>query len=108
MACRFTVKIHANHPEYFSVFETFAEAPLVRLLACGLPDNAILNRLYEDQITGDSFAEAEGVLWQLNKLSQSGKDATYEIISSAFWFENLKEVPSFKAETHADAVEDED
>ena len=54
------------------------------------------------------FAEAEGVLWQLNKLSQSGKDATYEIISSAFWFENLKEVPSFKAETHADAVEDED
>ncbi|MBN2864848.1 MAG: hypothetical protein JXK16_02460 [Thiotrichales bacterium] len=105
---KFTVKLHAQHAESFNVFDDFAEAPLVRVLACGLPESAILNRLYEDPLVGDEFPEAEGVLWQLNKLEQTKNDATYEIISSAFWFGALEDVTEFKAETHADKIADED
>ena len=105
---KFKVKLHAQHAESFSVFDGFAEAPLVRVLACGIPDNAILNRLYEDQIVGDDFPEAEGILWQLSKLSQTKNEATYEMISSGFWFEDLEDVSEFKAETHSDKNDDED
>jgi len=64
--------------------------------------------LYEDKIASNTFAEAEGILWQLNNTSQSDKEATYHIINSAFWFEDLQVVYEFEAEAHADKVEDDD
>jgi hypothetical protein len=51
------------------------EALLVRCLAHALPDNAILNRLFEDQINGKlPFTEAENILWHVypNKLPDEG------------------------------------
>lgn len=51
------------------------ETLIVRCIACGLSDDCILNRLFEDQILGEvRFTEAEHILWHVysNSLAPEG------------------------------------
>jgi hypothetical protein len=104
---KFTVKISANKNDSFEIFDYSLHAVIVRLLANGLNEDAILNRLYEDQIKGDSFPDAENILWILKELSITEKERQYEITSSDLWFGELEERGSFDAKSHSDVVEEE-
>lgn len=105
---QFVVQVTAKKPEEFSVFGEEPNAAMVRLLAGAMDDRTILHRLYSDQISGDTFAEADGILWQMERTSKTDLEAQYSITSSAFWFSSLEEVDSFEGKTHADAMPDED
>ncbi len=105
---QFSVAITAEKPEHFSVFAEEPKAPLVRLLASGMDQAEILNRLYADQISGDRFAEADGLLWNVEQVSQTDLEVCYTLTSSAFWFGGLEDTDGFEGETHADTVPDED
>jgi hypothetical protein len=105
---KFQVKISSKKRDDLSVFEVSLESALTRLLAKGLDDNAVINRLYEEQIDGENFEEAENILWQIKALSQSENEVAYEIITSAFWFGGLEDVESFEALTHADVKASEE
>ena len=48
---------------------------LVRCISAALPDNAILNRLFEDQIHSGAFAEAEYILWQIEATAKAPEDS---------------------------------
>lgn len=102
-AVRFTVEIKGD----VTIFEENPEAPIVRLLAAGLSDRSLIQRLFSDQIESDRFAEAKDILWQLNKVSGDQNSVTYNIVSSAYWLDEIKYADSYEAETHADAVSDE-
>ncbi len=104
----FQVKISSKEADSFEVFKPTVEPALVRLLSCGMDENAILNRLYDEKIEGDSFPEANNILWEIKEISKSNTDATYEIISSELWFGELEDVDSFEALTHADSIDEED
>lgn len=104
---KFTVKITANTKELFEMFDVSLHAVIVRLLANGLNETAILNRLYEEQISGDKFPDANNILWILKEISIAEKERQYEITSSELWFGELEEGMSFQAKAHAD-VEEED
>ena len=41
------------------------ETVIVRCLAAASADDSILNRLFEDQIAGGAFPEAENIAWQV-------------------------------------------
>ena len=82
-------------------------AVIVRLLSNGLDETAILNRLYEEQISGKNFPDANNILWILKEISITEIERQYEITSSDLWFGELAEGMIFDAEAHADAEEEE-
>lgn len=105
---QFTVAITTSKPENFEVFADAPNAPMVRLLAGAMDERMILNRLYADQISGDQFTEADGILWKLELISITDMESQYAVTSSAFWFSGLEDIDSFEGKTHADAATDED
>lgn len=102
-AVEFQVKVTAENPEDLAVFATEPAAPLVRLLAPGLPDNALINRLFAPQLEGDAFAEAKSMLWQLTEKEKTANSITFDVVSSAYWLEDFKYADTYEASTHADA-----
>jgi len=105
---KFTIKITAANKDSFEIFEPSKDAVIVRLLANGLNENAILNRLFEEKIRGDNFPDAKNILWILKEISQTDNERQYEITSSYLWFGELENMSSFDADAHADLVEDEE
>ena len=69
-------------------------------------ESAILNRLFEEQINGESFPDAQNILWILKEISRTEKERQYEITSSYLWFGELEDVVSFAAKAHPDAEEE--
>ncbi len=80
------------------------ESFLVRLLADGMEEGAILPRLFDDQLEGDSFPEASSIIWIINPVEQSAGNLTVEVISSAHWLDALKRVESFESIAKPDAA----
>ena len=101
-AVSFQVKIQEMAKNGLSIFEDYPEAPLVRLIAGGLPDNSVINRLFDDKLEGEQFQEAKDILWQLKMAKNENNELIADVISSHYWFKDLKYVDGFEAETHAD------
>ncbi|MFT6987528.1 MAG: hypothetical protein ACJAT7_003384 [Psychromonas sp.] len=104
---KFTIKISANKKDSFEIFDRSLHAVIVRLLANGLKESAILNRIFEEKINADSFPDAKNILWILKELSTTDNERQYEITSSYLWFGELENIMSFDADAHAD-LEQED
>jgi hypothetical protein len=102
---KFTIKITANNNDSFAIFDSSLHAVIVRLLSNGLDETAILNRLYEAQISGNNFPDAKNILWILKEISITEKERQYEITSSDLWFGDLEERTVFVAKAHADIEE---
>ena len=103
---KLTLKVSSDNENNFEELNTSLKACLVRLLAGGMNEQAILKRLYEDQINSEKFDEAENILWQIKEISKSKNFIIYDIISSEFWLEALEDVENYIAETHADIQEE--
>ncbi|MBH8567290.1 hypothetical protein KB206_00220 [Microvirga sp. STS02] len=103
-AVEFQVKCTAEKPADLAVFDNEPAAPLMRLLASGLPDNALINRLFSPQVEGDKFEEAKAMLWQLTTTEKTENSITFDVVSSAYWLEDFKYADTYEATTHADAV----
>lgn len=101
-AVSFKAKITTTDKDGFSVFNTFPEASLLRLLVSGMPENTLIFRLFEEQVAGDSFTDAKDIIWQLKIDTLDDKERIVEVISSSYWFHDLKYITSFEGETHAD------
>lgn len=112
-AVEFQVKCTATNAADLEVFgadandHTGAAAPLLRLLAVGLPDNALLNRLYSDHLAGNKFAEAAAIIWELRAVEKTTDSITFDVVSSAYWLEDFKYADTYPAPTHADTVGEE-
>ena len=101
-AVSFQIKIQEMAKNSLTLFENYPEAPLVRLLANGLPENSVINRLFDDKLEGEKFQEAKDILWQLKINKNDNNELIADVISSHYWFKDLKYVDGFEAETHAD------
>ncbi|WP_339652104.1 hypothetical protein [uncultured Maribacter sp.] len=101
-AVSFQIKIQEMAKNSLTLFENYPEAPLVRLLANGLPENSVINRLFDDKLEGEQFQEAKDILWQLKINKNDNNELIADVISSHYWFKDLKYVDGFEAETHAD------
>ena len=57
---------------------------LTKALAQSLSERSIIQRLYEDQVTGQAdFGDAEKIIWLYNQKEEN----TYEIITPRYWVE---------------------
>lgn len=103
----FMVNVVAKEAEDLAIFDQSLHASMVRLLATGLGEDSLMQRLYEEQITGTQFPQAPGILWKLEQTGADELSRQYKMVSSAFWFGKFANVDEFEAESHAD-VDDED
>ncbi len=103
-AVRFQVQLTAADPGSLTVFDSQPEAPLLRLLAQGMPDNTLLKRLFSDQLAGTSFPEAPHIIWQMQTLKQEAGSRVLEVVSSAYWLDDFKYADTYEATTQAETV----
>lgn len=104
-AVQFKFKVNAVKTEDLNIFESQTESAVVRLLANGMPDNALIKRLYNDELVGEEFNEAKNIIWQLKTEEKDANSITFNLISSSYWFKDLKYVELFEASSHADEIE---
>ena len=103
-AVKFKVKITDVDNEGFSMLKKFPEAPLLRLLVSGMPENTLIFRLFEEQVAGDEFKDAKDIIWQLKIDSVNENERLVEVISSSYWFHDFKYITFFEGKTHADEI----
>lgn len=97
-AVKFQVKITVKNTHELDLFSSDTEANLLRLIVKGMPENTLLNRLFKDEINGDTFPEAKDIIWQLKTIANDSISITFEAISSEYWFNDLKFVSSVDVE----------
>lgn len=95
--------VSAANQEDMAIFDTSPQSAMVRLLANGQSEDALIHRLYEDQIQGDTFAEAPGIIWQLQQITDNGSSRQFSLLSSEFWFGSFEDIETFEATSHADS-----
>jgi hypothetical protein len=96
-AVEFKVKITAASPADLAALDHEPAATLLRLLALGLSDRALLHRLFSDQLAGGEFPEATSILWQLTPSEKNADSVVYDIISSDYWLEDFKFADTYEA-----------
>lgn len=68
-------------------------ALLLRLLASGMDDDAVLNRLFGSELASEQFPNADAILWRIRELqADAGQPARqYEVYSSWQWLGPLED-----------------
>ncbi len=102
-AVSFQIRIQETNKKGLTLFDENPEPTLVRLLVNGMADNNVIHRLFDEQLVGENFPEAKDILWQLKMVKNEAGELIADVISSNYWFKDLKYVDQFEAETHQDA-----
>lgn len=80
------------------------ESFLVRLLADGMDEHAILHRFYGDQLKGDAFPNADEVVWIVRTEPVDENTLNIEVISSGYWLDALDLVEAYESDAYADSA----
>lgn len=78
------------------------ESLLVRLLADGMDSQAVLHRLYGEQLTGNSFPNADEVIWIVRTETVTEDVMRIEVISSGYWLDALNRTEFYESAAYAD------
>ena len=104
-AVRLVAEISPQNQEAKEILEQpLMKSFLVRLLADGMEDNAVLHRLFDEQLAGKPFAEAESIIWIANPLSNEANRTQVEIYSSCHWLDALHRVEEFSSTATPDEL----
>lgn len=97
-AVTFNVNIKTNQKNIQALLNTFSEIEIIRILTQAMPPNTLLKRLFGTELEGGVFDEAKNIIWQYKKLNDNNDTLSLEIISSSYFFQDLKFVDNFEAE----------
>jgi hypothetical protein len=78
-------------------------ALLLRILAEGMDDRAVLRRLFDEALRETSFVEAGAILWQVSRHVGAAGAREFELISSHQWFDPLKNLETWIAKAWPDS-----
>ncbi len=105
-AVRVSLQITAANPAAREVLShPLDEAFLVRLLADGMDDSAVLPRLFEEQLKSASFPEAESIVWTLQTEAIDDNAVQTDVISSGYWLDSLRDTRSYQSSAYGDRGE---
>ena len=79
-----------------------SEAFVVRLLAAGMDDRAVLHRLFSEQLAGARFPEADTIVWIVQQQESDGTTAELSVISSGSWLDPLRDTRSYECTAFPD------
>lgn len=78
-------------------------ALLLRILAAGMDDSAMLKRLFGEALRGGSFIEAADILWHVSRRAGAAPAREFTLISSHQWLDPLKNLQNWTATAWVDA-----
>jgi len=78
-------------------------ALLLRILAGGMDDRAVLRRLFGESLKGTIFPEAGAILWHTSRLAANESVREFSLISSHQWFDPLKDMEDWTSIAWIDA-----
>ena len=93
----------ANEDAQEVLADPLNESLVVRLLADGMEDNSVLNRLFEEQLKGKSFPEADKIVWILEVDSSNAPIITMQVTSSGCWLDPLRDTKSYSSSAYFDS-----
>lgn len=96
-AVQFSITLKTPDVNSFQVFEASTEANLIRTLVQGMPENTLLKRLFSDKLKEGEFPEAQNIIWQFVKSDENDGSLKFDVISSQYFFQDLKFVNNFEA-----------
>ncbi|MDB2414878.1 hypothetical protein N9W34_03815 [Rickettsiales bacterium] len=89
--------------------EVLLKAPepafITRMLADGMSESCILERLFDEQLFSHSFPEASGIIWQAefsDITSEVPPSANLTIYSSKHWLKAMESVSDFQSKAYND------
>jgi hypothetical protein len=102
-AVRLQLSARATDAETSAWLRDGATGPLLlRLLASGMDDSAVLNRLYQSELASHTFPNAGAILWQYCEVERSEGDepptCLYELHSSWQWLGPLEDREPWEGE----------
>ncbi|MEY8021811.1 hypothetical protein AB8P51_13325 [Muriicola sp. SD30] len=101
---KLVLKISSSHPDSKINLITPTPSFLCRILKDGMDEFTIMNRLFDENLKGNTFPEAEHIIWQMEASAfESGTNSvTITLYSSWNWVEDLKGVQEFESAAYAD------
>lgn len=108
---RLELRLRAGSAAGQALLQEPPEAAFVtRVLADGMSEKSILERLFDEQLFGRRFPEAEGIIWlaEYGDLSDDATQATLTIYSSRHWLQAMSEVDTFPSSAYNDSHDDDD
>lgn len=103
-AARIKLEVKALNPDSTEALQNADSAFAARMLAHGMDEHNTMIRLYGDKIEGDSFPEAESIIWRLDHpdSNENHETATLVIYTSWNWVEELKGVEEYDSTAYID------
>lgn len=96
-AVRIKLKMTSKEKIGLEIIKEDTEAALIRLLVQGMPENTLINRLFDVELKGSEFKDAKDIIWQFTQETAEDDSQVFEIISSTYWFRDLKFAETFEA-----------
>jgi hypothetical protein len=105
-AVRLRMTVTAESTEGRESLESLDASLILRLAAGGMDENAVLKRLFEDELAGKRFDAAEHILWQTRLLAPVERSvpasAVIELVSSHQWFDALEHAQAWRCSAGPD------
>lgn len=94
--------VAANEPGREALADGLHESLVVRLLAGGMDETAVLHRLFDEQIDGPRFPEADSIVWIVQTDVVSADTVKLDVVSSGYWLDPLREAEAYDSTAYAD------
>lgn len=106
-AVRVHLQVTAKNPEAEALLkEPLKEAFMVRLAADGMTNRAILHRLFDEQLQGARFPEADFIVWNFQQEPCKEKTVKITMTSSGHWFDDLKQTQEYQSTAYPNEDEE--
>ncbi len=102
------LEVKALNPDSAAALNNPDSAFIARMLSDGMDEHNTLFRLYEENIKGEKFPEAEDIIWRydLSDFDENQDARTIVVYTSWNWVDELKEVEEFDSTAYNDETED--
>jgi len=102
-AVRVTLQITAaNELAQEVLSRPLSESFLVRLVADGMDHGAVLHRLFDEQLAGPSFPEADSIVWVVRTEAIDAHAIKADLISSGYWLDPLRNTRLYGSSAYGD------
>lgn len=101
-ARRLKLKVAAANENGKAALTKPGRAFMARLIAASLDGHALLHRLYENELKGDHFPNAAGIIWSVKSTTTPDDAFELTIISSDYWLKDVRSGQVFEAQAHDD------
>jgi len=93
-AVRVTLQVECSAEQADTLHRSLDPTRVLRMLSIGMDDDAVLKRLFHEQLDGGDFPEAASIVWDVASTTNSaGVELT--VISSGYWLDGLRETEGF-------------